>query len=276
MISPTVWSAQLVAQLIESGMETGEARTLAGDCMAEAQAAGRDPAALNGPAVAYATTIAQTIRTATATFAPLDRELGPVVLRLSQVSKRFRRRAVLTGVNLALRAGEIAAVVGANGSGKSTLLNICAGVTRASSGTVERTQRVGYAPQQHGVSPFLTAVEHFRLFGAVHGMNARKSLAIGGQLSRQLGWRPRPDVIAGHLSGGTQQKLNVVLAEMNRPELILLDEPFQGFDQASYIDFWDQVFKWRDAGAGVLVVTHLLHDLERVDHLLELTTADES
>ena len=60
------------------------------------------------------------------------------------------------------------------------------------------------------------------------------------------------------------------------PHLILLDEPYQGFDQDSYLDFWDQVFKWRDAGAGVLVVTHLLHDLERVDHLLELPRVDES
>ncbi|MEP6482230.1 MAG: ABC transporter ATP-binding protein [Rhodoglobus sp.] len=195
---------------------------------------------------------------------------------MTQVSKRFRRRVVLTDVNLTLRAGEIAAVVGANGSGKSTLLNVCAGMVRASSGSVERTPRMGYAPQQHGVSPLLTAAEHFRLFGAVHGMKTGTSLAIGAQLSRHLGWRPRPDVIAAHLSGGTQQKLNVVLAEMDRPDLILLDEPYQGFDQASYIDFWDQVFTWRDAGAGVLVVTHLLHDLERVDHLLELTTADES
>lgn len=270
------WGAQLEGQLIETGIEAEEARMLAGDCVAEARSTGQDPVALYGPAVAYASTLAQTIRTASATIAPLDRERGPVVLRLTSVAKRYRRRFVLRDVDLTLRAGEVAAVVGANGSGKSTLLNICAGVPRASSGTVERTRQVGYAPQQDGVSALLTATEHFRLFGAIHGMNARRSLTIGARLSRQLGWRPRSDVIAAHLSGGTKQKLNVVLAELNRPDLILLDEPYQGFDQASYLDFWDQVFKWRNAGAGVLVVTHLLHDLERVDHLLELTTAEES
>jgi len=107
-------------------------------------------------------------------------------------------------------------------------------------------------------------------------MAGRKSVAIGTGLARQLGWRPRSDVIAARLSGGTQQKLNVVLSELNRPDLVLLDEPYQGFDQDSYLDFWEQVYKWRDAGAGVLVVTHLLHDLERVDHLLELPRVDES
>ena len=166
--------------------------------------------------------------------------------------------------------------MGANGSGKSTLLGICAGSIRATSGTVERTARVGYAPQADGVSPLLTAAEHFRLFGAVHGMTGRKSVAIGTGLAQQLGWRPNSGVIAARLSGGTQQKLNVVLSELNRPDLVLLDEPYQGFDQDSYLDFWKQVFKWRDAGVGVLVVTHLLHDLDRVDHLLELPRVDEA
>lgn len=276
MTSAQEWGAQVRDRLIDSGVEPGEARRLADEFLAEAEDAEQDPAGLYGPAVPYATAVARTIRTTATRIAPLDRVRGQVVLRLSQVTKRYRRRSVLRGVDLTLRAGEVAAVVGANGSGKSTLLNICAGVIRATSGTVERTPRVGYAPQQHGVSPLLTATEHFDLFGAVQGMDRRRSQSIGNQLSRHLGWAPRPDVIAGHLSGGTQQKLNVVLSELSRPDLILLDEPYQGFDQDSYVDFWEQVFTWSEAGAGVLVVTHLLHDVERVDHVLELPKAEES
>lgn len=268
------WAALLARHLTELGVDAGEAERLAGDAEAEASGSGLDPADLYGPAVAYAETLARTIRSADA-VAPLDRARGAVVLRLSRVTKRYRRRTVLHGVDLTLRGGEVAAVVGANGSGKSTLLNICAGMTRASSGVVQRTPRVGYAPQQHGVSPLLTAQEHFHLFGAAGGMGRRRAAAIGSSLCRRLGWSPRPDVTAAQLSGGTQQKLNVVLSELNRPDLLLLDEPYQGFDQESYLDFWDQVFTWRDAGAGVLVVTHLLHDLDRVDHLLELSTPEE-
>jgi ABC-type multidrug transport system, ATPase component len=101
-------------------------------------------------------------------------------------------------------------------------------------------------------------------------------VAIGTHLASQLGWRPRDGVIASHLSGGTQQKLNVVLSELDRPDLLLLDEPYQGFDQDSYIDFWDQVFRWRDGGAGVLVVTHMLQELDRVDHVLALHPSEDS
>ncbi|WP_075889520.1 ATP-binding cassette domain-containing protein [Actinomyces provencensis] len=275
-MTATHWEAELLKHLTEAGIETAEASELASDAVAEAETAGLDPDSMYGPAVAYADRLAQTVRRATAIAAPLPRDRGVVVLRLRRVSKSYRRHQVLREVDLSLRAGEVAAIVGANGSGKSTLLNICAGLARASSGTVERTPRIGYAPQHDGVAALLTPAEHFRLFGSVYQMNSKKSVSVGTHLASQLGWRPRKDLIASHLSGGTQQKLNVVLSELNRPDLILLDEPYQGFDQDSYVDFWDQVFRWRDGGAGVLVVTHLLHDLDRVDHVLELHPVEDS
>ncbi|WP_250446023.1 ATP-binding cassette domain-containing protein [Actinotalea sp. C106] len=264
------WQGRFTDGLVDRGVHPAEADELARDAVLEAEGAGLDPASLYGPAVAYAVAMARTVRDARVNAAPLARERGEVVLRLHEVTKRYRRRQALPPTSLTLRAGEVAAVVGANGSGKSTLLNLCAGLVRASSGTVERTPRIGYAPQQDGVAPLLTATEHFRLFGAAYGMAPRRAVATGRHLASQLGWTPRRDGIAGHLSGGTQQKLNVVLSELDRPDLILLDEPYQGFDHGSYVDFWDQVFTWRDAGAGVLVVTHLLHELDRVDHVLEL------
>lgn len=272
----TDWVTVLAQQLVDLGIEPGEAHRLAGDSQAEAHSAGRRPDELFGPATSYATSLAQAVRSPEPLRSTLAPAKGPVVLRLSRVTKRYRRRVVLTGVDLTLRAGEVAAVVGSNGSGKSTLLKICAGMTRATSGVVERTARIGYAPQQNGVAPLLTAHEHFRLFGAAYGMGRAKAVSTGTHLCKQLGWRPRREMVAAELSGGTQQKLNVVLGELDRPDLILLDEPYQGFDQESYLDFWDQVFKWRDAGAGVLVVTHLLHELDRVDQLVELTSAGRS
>ncbi|HWG98281.1 MAG TPA: hypothetical protein VNV66_02910 [Pilimelia sp.] len=61
-----------------------------------------------------------------------------------------------------------------------------------------------------------------------------------------------------------------MLGELHAPDLMLLDEPYQGFDLGSYLDFWRRVFAWRDAGRAVVVVTHLLHDLQHVDHVLDL------
>lgn len=271
----SAWEKELVSSLTEAGVGHAQADDLAADAVAESVIAGEGPETLYGPAYAYAAILSRALRQGALDF-PLPRERGKVVLRLSGVSKNYRRRRVLRDVNLVLHSGEVAAIVGANGSGKSTLLNICAGLSRPSSGVVERTAQLGYAPQHHGVSPLLTADEHFRLFGAVHGIGRRRATSTGHHLASQLGWRPRAGITAGQLSGGTQQKLNVVLSALNRPELILLDEPYQGFDQDSYVDFWEQVFKWRDGGAGVLVVTHLLHDLDRVDHVLELHPVEEN
>lgn len=145
--APPESGARLAHYLTEAGVDSREAHRLAADSLAEAHDAGQDPATLYGPAITYASTVAHTIRATEANAAPLARARGPVVLRLTEVTKRYRRHRVLRGVNLTLHGGEVAAVVGANGSGKSTLLNICAGVTRATSGTVERSARVGYAPQ---------------------------------------------------------------------------------------------------------------------------------
>jgi len=198
---------------------------------------------------------------------------GAVRLRLAGVSKRYRRRTVFSNVDLTVRAGEVTAIVGANGCGKSTLLRICAGLVRPSDGTVHRTRRVGFVPQDGGTAGWLTASEHFTLFGAAAGLAYRRARSTGEHLAGRLAWRPAPDQLAQHLSGGTRQKLNLVLGELHAPDLLLLDEPYQGFDQGTYLDFWRQVHAWRDAGKAVVVVTHLLHDLQHADHVYDLGAA---
>ncbi|MGY1618035.1 hypothetical protein ACI797_14945 [Geodermatophilus sp. SYSU D00691] len=76
----------------------------------------------------------------------------------------------------------------------------------------------------------------------------------------------------GDLSGGTRQKPNVVLAALGDPAVLLLDEPYPGFDGESYLDFWEQVWHWRDEGRAV-VVTHRPEQLKRVDAVLDLGRA---
>jgi ABC-type multidrug transport system ATPase subunit len=201
--------------------------------------------------------------------------LGPQVLVLNQVTKRYRRRVVLDHVDLTVRAGEVAAIVGANGSGKTTLLKICAGLVRPEGGQVYPRGTVGYVPQDGGTVALLTAQEHFTLFGAAAGLSGTRAGSTGQHLAAGLSWRPDPAVRAAQLSGGTRQKLSLVLGELHAPDLLLLDEPYQGFDQGTYVNFWQQVWRWREAGKAVVLVTHLLHELDQVDHVVELTTPDE-
>ncbi len=234
---------------------------------------GLAPEQIFGPATAYADQVARALRVPAA--APLAAESTSLVLRLNGISKRYRRRQVLNDITLEVCRGESVAVVGANGSGKSTLLKICAGTIKPDTGTVARAKHVGYVPQSGGTAEFLTATEHFELFATARPDSRRSGKTTGERLAASLGWRPSPGQTAGQLSGGTRQKLNVVLGELSSPDLLLLDEPYQGFDHGSYLDLWTQVDHWREKGAGVLIVTHMLSDLDRVDRIIELDAPED-
>ncbi|MEV8515370.1 ABC transporter ATP-binding protein [Dactylosporangium sp. NPDC051484] len=197
----------------------------------------------------------------------------PPRLEAAGICKRYRRSAVLQDVNLTVYGGQVAAVIGANGTGKSTFLKICAGMISPDRGTVSIRGSVGYCPQQPSLLQFLRPDEHFELFGAAAGAGRDPSRRAGRSLAGALSWDPAVRTQARHLSGGTQQKLNLVLSAIGDPDLILLDEPYQGFDHGSYVDFWEWVFRWRSQGRAVVVVTHMLNSLDRVDTVLDLTHA---
>ena len=268
------WYRSFEAELASRGLPTCEVERTAASTRAEAEAAGVTPGDLYGPAVLYAREVASALRDYQADV-PAPTVAAPVVLRLRDVSARRGRRTVLSGINLTIRRGEVVAVVGANGAGKSTLLQLCAGLLRASGGSIERTPNFGYAPQLDSLAPLLTVDEHLRLFGSARGIRQGRSVSTGHRLLTRLGWTARGDQTAGTLSGGTQQKLNVALAQLDAPDLLLLDEPYQGLDALAYEDLWTLISAWRASGAGVLLVTHLLRDVDLVDRVVELPAPQE-
>ena len=210
------WYRNFEAELASHGLPTCEVERTAASTRAEAEAAGVTPGDLYGPAVLYAREVTSALRDYQADV-PAPTAAAPVVLRLRGVSARRGRRTVLSGINLTIHRGEVVAVVGANGAGKSTLLQLCAGLLRASGGSIERTPNFGYAPQLDSLAPLLTVDEHLRLFGAARGIRQGRSVSTGHRLLTRLGWTARGDQPAGTLSGGTQQKLNVALAQLDGP-----------------------------------------------------------
>lgn len=275
-LTETAWYRSLAAELSARGLDRQEVdRTVAGT-RAEAASDGTAPADLFGPAVLYARELASALKEDGAARRAPTPAYGPIVLRLRGVSARRGRRAVLTDLDLTVRRGEVVAVVGANGAGKSTLLQVCAGLLGAGSGTVERTARFGYAPQLDALAPLLTVDEHLRLFGMLEGASRERSVPTGHRILQRLGWSPDGNRVAGALSGGTRQKLNLALAQLASPDLLLLDEPYQGLDALAYEDLWTLIAAWRDSGAGVLLVTHLLRDIDFVDRVVELPAPESS
>ena len=196
---------------------------------------------------------------------------GPL-LQATGIAKRYGRKVVLRDQTLRVGTGEAVALVGENGAGKTTLLRICAGLLAADSGRVEVAGRIGYCPQEPGLLELLTADEHLVYFGRGLDLSRARALDDGRRLLAEFGFDARDETVVRQLSGGTQQKLNLVLALLGDPAVLLLDEPYQGFDRGTYVNFWDHVDAWRERGKAVVVVTHMLAELTRVDRVVELET----
>jgi ABC-2 type transport system ATP-binding protein len=198
------------------------------------------------------------------------------LLSAEAIVKSFGRRRVLDGESLTVRAGEVVAIVGENGAGKSTLLRVCAGVERPDGGQIRAEGRVGYCPQTPGLFDLLTADEHLALFAPALGLSRDQGLRAGRALLDELGFPLGDRSRSRALSGGSRQKLNLALSLMGEPCVLLLDEPYQGFDHGTYVSFWEHVSRWRADGMAIVIVTHLLADAALVDRVVELTIPREA
>ncbi len=183
-----------------------------------------------------------------------------------------RRRTidVLTGVDLEVRSGELVGLVGENGSGKSTLMQIIVGLLKRDAGEVERPSRLGYCPQIPMLWEKLTVDEHFELFARAYGLDDGSRERTVSSLLEELQFGKYRSYRIEELSGGTRQKLNLALSLMHEPQLLLLDEPYSGFDWETYLKFWEMSQRRRDAGMAILIVSHLLAERERLDRMYEL------
>jgi ABC-2 type transport system ATP-binding protein len=200
------------------------------------------------------------------------------VLRVDGVRKAFHRGVwplrrtiqVLEGASFEVRAGELVGLVGENGSGKSTLMQIVVGLLARDDGLVERPDRLGYCPQVPMLWEKLTVDEHFELFARAYDLERERAASAADELLAELEFAKYRTYRVEELSGGTRQKLNLALSLMHDPQLLLLDEPYAGFDWETYLRFWEMSELRRNAGMGILIVSHLLAERERLDRMLEL------
>jgi predicted ABC-type transport system involved in lysophospholipase L1 biosynthesis ATPase subunit len=208
-----------------------------------------------------------------------------VLLEARNLHKSFRRAEgtveVLRGVDFRLEPGQTAAITGRSGSGKSTLLNILGGLDTATSGDVLvdgiplavddrdarvkwRGEGVGFVFQFHFLLPDFTALENLlvpvRSRGDVTAADRERALAF----LEHMGLADRASHLPGELSGGEQQRVAVARAFMNRPALVLADEPFGNLDAANGARLGDLLMTLhRQEGVGLVLVTHDEHLAER-------------
>lgn len=173
------------------------------------------------------------------------------------IGKRFGKRSVLAGVDIAVHRGEIVTLIGPNGAGKTTLLRILLGLMTPDSGIVERKAdlRLGYMPQRVEIDPLLP-------------LPVSRFLELGRQADRGALVAALEEVHALHvldspvqeISGGELRRVLLARALLRDPELLVLDEPVQGVDVIGQGDLFRLIVALRERrGCGVLMVSHDLH-----------------
>ena len=191
------------------------------------------------------------------------------VVTVRGLRKTYGTRNVVDSLDLDVHAGEVVGLLGANGAGKTTTVECIQGLRRADAGTL---RVLGYDPgtqagqlrpligsqlQDSGLPDRLRVTEAVRLF-------ATSATRHGDELLEQFGLADRRRSVFSALSGGERQRLFLVLALLNRPRLVILDELTQGLDPAARRDVWAAVRRLHEAGTTVLLVTHEVDEAEEL------------
>ncbi|MDN3556789.1 metal ABC transporter ATP-binding protein [Halomonas maura] len=179
------------------------------------------------------------------------------LLTLHDIGVTRRGNTILTGIDLALQAGEIVTVVGPNGSGKTTLLRVIIGALTPTRGEIEHRQALtlGYVPQRLHIDPTLPmTVARFM------ALPRRRPADALYRALEQAGAEGLADRQMATLSGGQFQRVLLARALLGRPDLLILDEANQGLDHRATAAFYRQIDRVRrELGCSVLMVSHELH-----------------
>lgn len=201
------------------------------------------------------------------------------VLRVTGVHKSFRRYGwlpggrvnhVLRGASFAIQPGKMIGLVGENGSGKSVLMKVIVGLMKPDAGSVEVSGRLGYCPQIPLLYDKLTSDETFRLFAHAYGLDDVYAQERAEHFYEFLNFGQFRGELIENLSGGTRQKLNLAIALMHEPQVLLLDEPYSGFDWDTYQRFWQLADALRDSGATIVIVSHFIEERSHFDRILRV------
>lgn len=212
------------------------------------------------------------------------------ILEINNLSKTYRSGdkalTVLDNVHFTIHAGDTCSIIGPSGSGKTTLLGLCAGLDRASSGSVVlngirldalnederaevRNQYVGFIFQSFNLMPTLTALENVMVPLELRGEKNAAKRAL--ELLEKVGLAERKNHYPTQLSGGEQQRVSIARAFSNRPKILFADEPTGNLDQETGAHIEALIFELnREAGTTLVLVTHDRELAEKTGRILQI------
>lgn len=192
------------------------------------------------------------------------------IIAVENLSKTLGLRPVLRSVNFTVARGQTIMLLGQNGSGKSTLLRLLAGLSKSTAGSIRiggwqmpqeaaaLRRQIGLVSHQPLLYGNLSARENLDFFGKLYGLGkAQRGEAIAALLD-QVGLGKRAHSLARDFSRGMQQRLSIARALLHQPEILLLDEPFTGLDQAAAQILEEVILSAETQGRTLIITTHQL------------------
>ncbi|HEY4070217.1 MAG TPA: ATP-binding cassette domain-containing protein [Sphingomicrobium sp.] len=202
------------------------------------------------------------------------------VLSLERVSKRFDQVVAVNDLSFSVEPGSVFGFLGGNGAGKTTSLRMVLDIIRPTSGRIEVLGRapgranapdIGFLPEERGLYRQMTALDTITYFGRLKGMTASDAKREGAALLDRFGLAANARQSVDKLSKGMAQKVQLATALVNKPRLLMLDEPFSGLDPVNQGLLEDEIRRVSAAGSTVVFSTHVMQHAERLcDKLLLL------
>jgi ABC-2 type transport system ATP-binding protein len=201
------------------------------------------------------------------------------ILKLDHVVKRFGDFTAVDGLSFEVPEGGIFGFLGGNGAGKTTSLRMALDIIRPTSGTIEILGRrpgrenaaeIGFLPEERGLYRRMTVIDTIVYFGRLKGLDVANAKKEAERLIERFGLGEWTKAVVEKLSKGMSQKVQVAAAMVNRPRLLILDEPFSGLDPVNQKVLEDLVLETAQAGSTVVFSTHIMQHAERLTNRLVL------
>lgn len=198
------------------------------------------------------------------------------MLQATGLTKRYGDHAAVDGIDLAIPKGSCFGLLGPNGAGKTTTISMLVGVLAPDAGSVTLDglavrptdaafkRRVGFVPQELALYDELTAEDNLRFFGMLYGLTGDALKARIDAALDLANLRDRAGDKVGAYSGGMKRRLNIAVALLHDPDLLVLDEPTVGVDPQSRNAIFDALEALRGAGKTLLYTTHYMEEVERL------------